>query len=60
MKWSKFAKIRTIQKLPAQPTPNRFSAMQNEFLVAEKAREKFGDLPEFMGLSTKSTQRLYC
>jgi hypothetical protein len=53
--WSKF---KGTTKLPAQPSPSRFSAMQNEFLVAEKAREKFGDLPEFMGLSTKSTQRL--
>jgi hypothetical protein len=55
--WSRF---KGTTKLPAQPSPSRFSAMQNEALAAEKARKKFGELPEFMGLSTKSTQRLCC
>jgi hypothetical protein len=32
--------------------------MQSEASAAERARKKFGDLPEFMGLSTKSTQKL--
>lgn len=53
--WSKF---KGTTKLPAQPSPSRFSAMQSEAAAAERARKKFGELPEFMGLSTKSTQRL--
>ena len=53
--WSKF---KGVKKLPAQPSPSRFSAMQSEASAAERARKKFGELPEFMGLSTKSTQKL--
>ena len=53
--WKKF---KGTTKLPAQPSPSRFSAMEKEATVAEKARKKFGELPEFMGLSTKSTQKL--
>jgi hypothetical protein len=53
--WKKF---KGTTKLPAQPSPSRFSAMEKEVTVAERARKKFGELPEFMGLSTKSTQKL--
>jgi len=53
--WSRF---KGVKKLPAQPSPSRFSAMQSEASAAERARKKFGELPEFMGLSTKSTQKL--
>lgn len=53
--WSRF---KGTTKLPAQPSPSRFSAMQSEAAAAERARRKFGELPEFMGLSTKSTEKL--
>ena len=33
IKWSKFAKIKSIQKLPEQPSPTRFSSMDKQSLA---------------------------
>ena len=47
-----------IQKLPAQKSPSRFSAMQTQATAETKTRKVFGELPEFMGLSQRATGEL--
>jgi len=57
IKWSKFAKIKSIQKLPAQPSPTRFSSMDKQSLADKAARRKFGEGTDFItkqGMQTKS------
>ena len=51
-------KFKGTQKLPAQKTPSRFSAMYSQATAEAKARKVFGELPEFMGLSQKATSDL--
>ena len=57
MKWSKFRivgpKPKTI-KLPAQKAPDRFSSLRERDVAEKTARAKFGDAPEYMGMSQKS------
>ena len=55
--WSKFAKIKKIQKLPAQKSPTRFSSMDKQSLADKAARRKFGEGSDFLtkqGMQTKS------
>ena len=61
MKWTRFKIIGPKPKpikLPAQPSPEIFSALQSEASRAAKVRSKFGELPEYMGLSQKSIGQL--
>ena len=51
-------KFKGTQKLPAQKSPKRFSAMQTKATAEAKTRKVFGELPEFMGLSQKATGEL--
>jgi len=51
-------KFKGTQKLPAQKSPKRFSAMQTQTTAEAKTRKVFGELPEFMGLSQKATGEL--
>jgi hypothetical protein len=44
-------KFKGTQKIPAQKSPGRFSAMQKQATAEAKTRKVFGELPEFMGLS---------
>ena len=48
-------KFRGTQKLPAQKSPSRFSAMQKQATAESKVRKVFGELPETMGMSQKAT-----
>jgi len=55
--WSKFAKIKIIQKIPAQKSPDRFSSMDKQSLADKAARRKFGEGSDFLtkqGMQTKS------
>ena len=55
--WSKFAKIKKIQKLPAQKSPTRFSSMDKQSLADKAARRKFGEGTDYItkqGMQTKS------
>ena len=55
--WSKFAKIKKIQKIPAQKSPTRFSSMDKQALADKAARKKFGEGSDFLtkqGMQTKS------
>mgnify|MGYP003141805524 FL=1 len=55
--WSKFAKIKKIQKIPAQKSPTRFSSMDKQALADKAARRKFGEGSDFLtkqGMQTKS------
>ena len=55
--WSKFAKVKSIQKLPAQKSPTRFSSMDKQSLADKAARRKFGEGADFLtkqGMQTKS------
>ncbi len=55
--WSKFAKIKKIQKIPAQKSPDRFSSMDKQSLADKAARRKFGEGSDFLtkqGMQTKS------
>ena len=51
-------KFKGVQKLPAQKTPSRFSAMHSDYLAQQKTRDVFGELPEFMGMSQRATGEL--
>ena len=51
-------KFKGIQKIPAQKTPSRFSAMYSQKIADDKTRDVFGELPEFMGMSRKATGEL--
>jgi len=55
--WSKFAKIKKIQKIPAQKSPDRFSSVDKQSLADKAARRKFGEGSDFLtkqGMQTKS------
>jgi len=55
--WSKFAKIKKIQKIPAQKSPTRFSSMDKQSLADKAARKKFGEGTDYItkqGMQTKS------
>lgn len=54
MKWTKFK----VTKLPAQPSPSRFTAMESQAAAESKIRAKFGELPEYMGLSRRAIGEL--
>ena len=59
--WSKFAKIKKIQKLPAQKSPSRFSSMDKQSLADKAARRKFGEGTDYItkqGLQTKSIRNV--
>ena len=59
--WSKFAKIKKIQKLPAQKSPTRFSSMDKQSLADKAARRKFGEGADFLtkqGMQTKSIREV--
>ena len=61
IKWSKFAKIKSIQKLPEQPSPTRFSSMDKQSLADKAARRKFGEGTDFItkqGMQTKSIREV--
>jgi len=51
-------KFKGTQKIPAQKSPGRFSAMQKQATAEAKTRKVFGELPEFMGLSQRATGEL--
>ena len=48
-------KFKGVQKLKPQKTPSRFSANLSQKTADDNTRKVLGDLPEFMGLSTKAT-----
>ena len=48
-------KFKGVQKLKPQKTPSRFSAKLSQQTADANTRKVLGDLPEFMGLSTKAT-----
>ena len=50
IKWKKFK----VQKLPVQKSPDRFASMEASKVAEKSARAKFGEAPEYMGMSTKS------
>ena len=50
IKWKKFK----VQKLPAQKSPSRFAGMEASKVAEKSASAKFGEAPEYMGMSTKS------
>ena len=50
IKWKKFK----VQKLPAQKSPSRFAGMEASKVAEKSARAKFGEAPEYMGMSQKS------
>lgn len=60
--WSKFAKVKSIQKLPAQKSPSRFSSLDARDVADKAARKKFGkdwfdkdtSKPALTGMSTKA------
>ena len=59
--WSKFAKIKSIQKLPAQKSPTRFSSMDKQSLADKAARQKFGEGADYItkqGMQTVSIREL--
>lgn len=52
----KFPKSKKFKftKLPAQKAPDRFSSLRARDVAEKAARDKFGDAPEYMGMSQKS------
>ena len=50
IKWKKFK----VTKLPAQKSPSRFAGMEASKVAEKSARAKFGEAPEYMGMSQKS------
>jgi len=50
MKWTKFK----VTKIPAQKSPSRFASMDASKVAEKSARAKFGEAPEYMGMSQKS------
>jgi len=47
-------KFKGVQKLPAQKAPTRFTSVMSEATVKANQRKILGDVPEFMGLSSRS------
>ena len=59
--WSKFAKIKSIQKLPAQKSPSRFSSLDARDVADKAVRKKFGEGSDFItkqGMQTVSIRKL--
>ena len=50
IKWKRFK----VTKLPAQKSPSRFAGMEASKVAEKSARAKFGEAPEYMGMSQKS------
>ena len=51
-------KFKGIQKLPAQKAPTRFTSVMSEATIKANQRKVLGDVPEFMGLSSRATGSL--
>ena len=51
-------KFKGVQKLPAQQTPTRFTSVMSDATVRANQRKVLGDVPEFMGLSSRATGTL--
>ena len=51
-------KFKGVQKIPAQKAPSRFTSVMSEATVKANQRKILGDVPEFMGLSSKATGTL--
>jgi len=51
-------KFKGVQKLPAQKTPTRFTSVMGEATIKANQRKVLGDVPEFMGLSSRATGSL--
>ena len=47
-------KFKGLQKLTPQKTPSRFTSVMSEATVKANQRKVLGDVPEFMGLSSRS------
>ena len=47
-------KFKGLQKLKPQKTPSRFTSVMSEATVKANQRKVLGDVPEFMGLSSRS------
>jgi len=47
-------KFKGVQKLKPQKTPSRFTSVMSESTVKANQRKVLGDVPEFMGLSSRS------
>ena len=47
-------KFKGLQKLKPQKTPTRFTSVMSEATVKANQRKVLGDVPEFMGLSSRS------
>jgi hypothetical protein len=59
--WSKFAKIKSIQKLPAQKSPSRFSSLDARDVADKAVKKKFGEGSDFItkqGMQTVSVRKL--
>jgi len=51
-------KFKGLQKLKPQKTPSRFTSVMSEATVKANQRKVLGDVPEFMGLSSRSVGNL--
>ena len=51
-------KFKGVQKLPAQKPPTRFTSVMGEATIKANQRKVLGDVPEFMGLSSRATGSL--
>ena len=51
-------KFKGVQKLPAQKPPTRFTSVMSEATIKANQRKVLGDVPEFMGLSSRATGSL--
>ena len=51
-------KFKGVQKIPAQKAPSRFTSVMSEATVKANQRKVLGDIPEFMGLSSRATGTL--
>ena len=58
MKITGYSKKFKSIKLKPQKTPSTFSVSQKQTTVESAQRKVFGELPEFMGMSTKATGEL--
>ena len=47
-------KFKGLQKLKPQKTPSRFTSVMSEATVKANQRKVLGDVPEYMGLSSRS------
>ena len=47
-------KFKGVQKIPSQKAPTRFTSVRSEATVKANQRKVLGDVPEFMGLSSRS------